>query len=126
MSTILLYEPQKDQIRRLIFLLRLAGHECTVAHTADETVNWLRADKFLETRFDLLLLGSDPEPSILDLLLAEVQEPGGMPVVCLYRHAGEQPPTLPDGIVGCRPEDLISTLDECLIETETFRSRTLS
>jgi|GEM_PF-1929455 len=126
MSNILLFEPRKDQVRRLIFLLRLAGHECTVAYTTDEAVNWLRSDKYLLARFDLLLLGSVAERAVLILLLDEIRRQRSIPVVCLQRKSDEQPGELPAGISWCQPEDLISTLNDCLAVKEDFRDQTFS
>lgn len=122
MSNILILEPQKDQVRRLIFLLRLAGHECTVAYTIEEAVNWLRAEQFLDTKIELLLLGSHPERSALNLLLKELQNRQKVPVVCLRRNMNDQPEDGHEGIAYCQPEELISTLSDCLPETDAFRA----
>ena len=123
MSNILIYEPHKEQVRRLIFLLRLAGHDCTVAYTADEAVNWLRADKFLETGFDLLLLGADPEQAILDLLSEEAQGRREIPLVCLRRYESKHGEVLPTGITYCQPENLISTLSDFLPDSEALEKQ---
>lgn len=122
MSNILVLEPQKDQVRRLIFLLRLSGHECTVAYTVEEAVNWLRAEQFLDTKIELLLLGSHFEQSALNLLLIELQNHQDIPVICLQRDMSTQSEDRHVDMAYCQPEELIATLRECLPGADALRA----
>jgi CheY-like chemotaxis protein len=120
MGNILLFEPNKDQVRRLIFLLRLSGHSCTVAYTSDEALNWLRTGQFLESRFELLLLGSQPEPATLELLLKASRAGGEIPVICLRKNPGDPLAGGSAGLVFCQPEALIATLGQWVQNNESF------
>ena len=120
MSHILLFETKKDQVRRLLFLLRLSGHDCTIAYTLEETLNWLKTQHLLEGKIDLVLIGSQVEPPELEVLRREAQEREQIPMVCLQRkhvHAGEQ---LVAGIEYCQPEDLMTKLNDCLPVARTY------
>jgi len=123
MSHILLFEPKKDQVRRLIFLLRLSGHNCTIAYTLEETLNWLKTKQLLENGFELLLIGANAEMEAQKTLLKEAQSKNPLPVVCLQdKPAGNHDQELPDGIEYCQPEELMSKLNDCLPITSVYGS----
>jgi len=127
MSHILLFEPKKDQVRRLIFLLRLSGHNCTIAYTLEETLNWLKTKQLLENGFDLLLIGSNAESVAQVALLNEVQSKKPIPVICLQdKPAGIQVQELPDRVEYCQPEELMSKLNDCLPIISVYGSPSIS
>lgn len=117
MGKILLLEPEKENVRRLVFLLHLAGYKCTVAHTPDEVLNWLRSETYLNAQFDLLLLGSGPDSQSLEQLFAGLKELPSLPVICLQRQPQIDRQLLPEGVISCPSEDLIWTLDQQLQPT---------
>jgi hypothetical protein len=115
-KTILIYEPDCEQVPHLVFLLHLAGICGTHARTVEEAMNWLAAHRLQVITFDLLLICSfcrtEPEHQLLRDL------PGlALPVVFLQRD-NRPSAHLPahTGII-CHPDDLLDRLRDCLTAT---------
>ncbi len=114
MKHILLLEPNRDHVPHLIFLLKLADIQCTVARCVEEAVNWLSAAKMMVAHFDLVLWNSFPGIGPEKDLLTEIADSTTIPVVYLQREGSYLPHIPSDGIIICHPDNLLSCLRECL------------
>jgi len=114
MNHILLFEPDRERIPHLIFLLKLADIKCTVARTIEEAINWLSADRLKVIQFDLFLLSSLEGVDLDGELLVEALKSTTFPVATIQRETSSFPELLNDKVITCHPDNLLSCLKECL------------
>lgn len=113
MNNILLYEPRAEEVPHLVFMLKLADIECTVAKTAEEALNWIAACRMAVISFDLILLNFLQGSGLENMLLSDLSHSTKKPVVYVDRHSVEIPEFMENHAV-CPPEDLLSCLEEQL------------
>ncbi|MEA3544859.1 MAG: hypothetical protein U9R69_06515 [Thermodesulfobacteriota bacterium] len=115
MKNILLFEPDQKMVPHLIFLLKLANIQCSVARTMEETINLLSAERLNVIHFDLLLLssleGSEQEKKILTEQISSI----AVPVVYTRRENDYLTESLSREVVSCHPDNLLHCLEECLV-----------
>ena len=114
MPNILLFENNQEKIRQLVFLLKLADIDCTVARTAEEVMNWVNACQMLATNFDLFLLNSLQGSGLDNMLLTELCGVVKVPIVCVQRE--EVPPSIFSihPVITCRPGEMLECLKQQL------------
>lgn len=113
MNNILLFEPRQQEVPHLVFVLKLAGIECTVAVTAEEALNWVTACEAAVIKFDLILLNFLQGSGLEHMLLSELCRLAKKPVVYVDRQVGPVPDFLKDRVI-CSPDDLLSCLENQL------------
>ncbi len=126
MHNILLFEENQEKIPHLVFLLKLADFNCTVARTAEEVINWLSADRLMVINFDLVLLNSLQGSGMDNMLLTELCDAVTVPVVCVKRP--DVPPSifLIHHVVTCHPDDLLDCVKQQLISANTQLSKEIA
>jgi len=108
MKDILLYEPNHERARHLIFLLKMAEIRCTLARSLDETLNYISAQRLKIIDFDLLLLGSSTCLVSESLLNAEIVTMNTVPVVCIVSDNDDcTRKSCPSNVVVCKAEDML-------------------
>ena len=114
-NLILIYEPNCEQMRHLVFQLHLANISCTHARTAAEAINWLSAHRLQLSTFVLLLICSfsqtEPEQRLLMAL-----DDLSLPVIFLQREDTPRAELLGQNGIICHPEDLLNCLDDYLTQ----------
>jgi purine-binding chemotaxis protein CheW len=117
MAHILLYEPEHADLPHLVFLLKLAGISCTASRSADETLNWLNAERLKVVHFDLLLLSRMQGLEKRDEAWQALRR-SGLPIVCIKRQSAETVPLPEEDIISCYPDALL----DC-IKTQIFSEK---
>lgn len=107
MANILLFEKNQERIPHLVFLLKLAHLNCTVAKTVEEVLNWINASQMMVIRFDLLLLNSLEETGLNNMLLTELCNTASVPIVCVTREESSHSIFSTHRVVTCHPEELL-------------------
>ncbi len=111
MNNILLFEPRQEEVPHLVFMLKLADIECTVAKTAEEALNWISACQLSVARFDLILLNFLQGSGLENMLLSELCKLAKRPVIYVDRQTEEIPSFVKNHVV-CQPEGLLACLQE--------------
>ncbi len=125
MSHILIFEPNREKVPPLVFLLKLADIQCTVARSQLEALNWLSANQLLTMNFDLFLLNSLPVNGLADELMAEAIRIATVPTVCVQRD-DDTPVIMPGQTVSiCHPANLLSCIRESLTVENTHHGKEL-
>jgi DNA-binding NtrC family response regulator len=126
MHNILLFEENQEKVPHLVFLLKLADINCTVARTAEEVINWLSADRLMVINFDLVVLNSLQGSGMDNMLLTELCEVVTVPVVCVKRQ--DVPPSifLIHHVVTCHPDDLLDCVKQQLLSANTQLSKEIA
>ncbi len=123
MKDILIFEPNNERARRLIFLLRLAGVNCTLARSIEETINCLSALHLNVISFDMLLLGSTDGMTLNDQLYLEVSKLTTIPIVFAPADGVVLSDPVPDTVVICEPDGFLSCIKQ-LLNIEDYSNET--
>jgi len=119
MPHILLFEENQGRIPHLVFLMKLAEVDCTVARTAEELLNWLSADRLMIINFDLVLLNSLPRNGMDNLLLTELSKVATVPVICVKRLNKPLSISMVHNVVTCHPDDILDCVNQQLSLVDT-------
>jgi DNA-binding NtrC family response regulator len=114
MTNILLFEPDSAKIPHLVFVLKLAGIDCTVSRTIDEMLNWLSAANQMVARFDLVLLNTFEKSHQQALAQRQPADLSQIPVIVVKRtqnNTADFPGVKP---ITCSPDNLLTCLQEQL------------
>lgn len=119
MNHILLFEPNREKIPRLILLLKRLCMSCTVARTMDEVLSWFSANKLDLTRFDLVLFNDCLAGHYRDTPYTTLLDQAGVPVVHVqsHEHCGFPPQA---EVISCHPNDIQTCIQTCLNDTSLF------
>ena len=113
MVRILFYRSCREDAVKVLSRFGLAECQCTVATTVEETIFWLRADRYLDLEFDLFLLGVQLNPAGGQRLMTEISRYESLAVIYLQQDEMDLPVYFGEKVVICQPGDL----DLCLRES---------
>ena len=115
MKDILLFEPNHERARQLIFLLHMAEIRCTLAKSPDETLNYISAQRLKIINFDLLLLGTSKGLKQDSELYAEVAGMSTVPVVSVSCDSDDCVcKSWAASVVSCTPENMLECVKQQL------------
>lgn len=119
MKNILLLEPRPDAAKQLQFLLKLADYHCTSVRSVEETLNRINLGENTGKKLDLIIIGSQLEPTDGKRLMKECSQ-GKLPPVVYQQHEGTTlPDYLNDQVKVCLAENLLPCLRECFLDGES-------
>ncbi|MBN1957691.1 MAG: hypothetical protein JXQ81_07455 [Desulfuromonadales bacterium] len=124
MTNILLFEPDLGKVPNLVFVLKLAGIDCTVSRTIDEMLNWLSAASLMVTRFDLVVLNTFEEKHQKALTQRRSVYFSQLPVIAVKRAQNDFTMLRDIKPIICSPDNLLTCLKEQLaLITENHSAR---
>lgn len=123
MNNILLFEPDSRKVPHLVFVLKLARINCTVAKTVNEVINWLSAAHMMVTHFDLLLLNNFDMSYQESLNLSQSVKLSQIPVIAVKRTKNEFAEALESGVTTCSPDNLLICLQQQLVSNSHHTTR---
>ena len=115
MSNILLLEPNREKVPNLVFLLKLADIQCTVARSVEEALNWLSAYRLKVISFDLFLVNSLSGDELEKQLLTEASSFTTVPIVGVQRDDLSRFEYQGHEIIICQPNNLLNCLKKHLV-----------
>lgn len=114
MYNVLLFEEDRAKVPSLVFLLKLAEINCTVAQTSDELLNWINVEQLMGPQFDLLLLTSLQGNARDNKLLTKLCEFNTGPIICVQSPDVSPSIFLIHSVVTCHPDDILDCIKELI------------